>query len=84
MSSELEGAAEVAERVRERVERGCSPEYDPFLARTITVSLGLAPLTESVRTLDQLIRMADVEMYRAKLAGKNQVSIASPAPPGGI
>jgi diguanylate cyclase (GGDEF)-like protein len=84
LSSELEDAAEVAERIRERVERECSPEYDPSLVRTITVSLGVAPLTESVRTLDQLLRMADVEMYRAKQAGKNQVSTAGIVPPDGI
>jgi eukaryotic-like serine/threonine-protein kinase len=84
MSSELEDAREAAERIRERVERECSPEYDPSLGRTITVSVGVAPLTESVKTLDQLIRTADVEMYRAKQAGKNRVSIASTVPPGGI
>jgi diguanylate cyclase (GGDEF)-like protein len=84
LSSELEDAAEVAERIRERVERECSPEYDPSLVRTITVSLGVAPLTEGVRTLDQLLRTADVEMYRAKQAGKNRVSIAGKVLPGGI
>src|SRR5215207_1506602 len=84
MSSELENIVEVAERIRERVERECSPEYDPSLVRTITVSLGVAPLTESVRTLDQLIRTADVEMYRAKQTGKNRVSIVGTVPPGSI
>ena len=77
MSSDLEDAVEVAERIRKRVEHECSPEYDPSLARAITVSMGVAPLTEGVRTLDQLIRTADMEMYRAKQAGKNRVSIAS-------
>jgi len=84
MSSELEDAGEVAERIRERVERECSPEYDASLVRTITISLGVAPLTESVKTLDQLIRTADVEMYRAKQAGKNRVSIVGTVPPGSI
>ena len=84
MSSELDDAVDVAERIREKVERECSPEYDPSLVRAITVSLGVAPLTESVRTLDQLIRTADVEMYRAKQAGKNRVSIAGTISSGGI
>jgi diguanylate cyclase (GGDEF)-like protein len=84
MSSELDDTVEVAERIRQRVERECSPEYNPSLVRAITVSLGVAPLTESVRTLDQLIRTADVEMYRAKQAGKNRVSIAGTISSGGI
>jgi len=84
MSSELDDTVEVAERIRQRVERECSPEYNPSLVRAITVSLGVAPLTEGVRTLDQLIRTADVEMYRAKQAGKNRVSIAGTISSGGI
>jgi len=74
----------IAERIRQRVECECSPKYDPSLVRAITVSLGVAPLTESVRTLDQLIRTADVEMYRAKQAGKNRVSSAVTISSGGI
>jgi diguanylate cyclase (GGDEF)-like protein len=76
MSSGLDDAVEVAERIRERVERECSPEYDPSLVRAITVSLGVAALTESVSTLDQLVRRADVEMYRAKQARTGYLSRA--------
>jgi diguanylate cyclase (GGDEF)-like protein len=75
MSSGIEDAIEVAERIRERVERECMPESDTSLERRITVSLGVAPLAESVQTLEQLIEAADVEMYRAKRAGKNRVSV---------
>jgi diguanylate cyclase (GGDEF)-like protein len=84
LSSEIEDAADIAERIREGVERECSPKYDPSLKRPITISLGVAPLTESMRTLEQLVEAADREMYRAKRAGKNRVGIATIVPPGGI
>jgi diguanylate cyclase (GGDEF)-like protein len=73
MSSDLEEAVEVAERVRKKIERECSPEHTAFLKRRTTVSLGLAPLTRETQTLERLIESADKQMYRAKRAGKNCV-----------
>jgi len=78
MSGDLEDAVEVAERIRERVEWQCSPEYDASMRRQITVSLGVAPLSENVRTLEHLVEAADSEMYRAKRAGKNRTSATRP------
>jgi diguanylate cyclase (GGDEF)-like protein len=68
-----EGALEVAERIREAVERGCVPENP--LERPITVSSGVVPLSEETRSLERLIAMADAEMYRSKKTGKNRVSV---------
>ena len=45
MNSDLEEAVEVAERVRKKIERECSPGRSASLKRQVTVSLGLAPLT---------------------------------------
>jgi diguanylate cyclase (GGDEF)-like protein len=75
MSGELEDALEVAERIRRRVERECAPEHDASLHRRITVSVGVVPLTGESPTLERLLEMADKEMYRAKRAGKNRVSL---------
>ena len=75
MSSDVEDAVEVAERVRRVVEYECSPERDASLMRQITVSLGIAFLTADTQTLEQLIEAADREMYRAKRAGKNRISV---------
>ena len=75
MSSDLEDAVEVADRVCQAVERECSPERDASLSRQITVSLGIAPLTEDTQMLELLIGAADREMYRAKRAGKNRISV---------
>ena len=68
-----EGALEVAERIREAVERECVPENP--LEHPTTVSLGVVPLSEETRSLERLIAMADAEMYRAKKTGKNRVSV---------
>ncbi len=75
MSGELEDALEVAERIRRRVERECAPEHDASLRRRITVSVGVVPPTGENLTLERLLETADKEMYRAKRAGKNRVSL---------
>jgi len=77
MSSDLEDAIEAAERIRGGVEREWIPERGTYLKRRITVSLGVAPLAGDVKSLEQLIEAADMEMYRAKRAGKNRVSCGS-------
>lgn len=79
INADVEGAVELAERVRRRVERQCVPERASALVRRITVSLGVASftpfITEGARSLDGLIRAADAAMYRAKKAGKNKVAV---------
>lgn len=75
LSGELEDALDVAERIRRRVERECAPEHDASLHRRITVSVGVVPLTGENPTLERLLETADKEMYRAKRAGKNRVSL---------
>jgi diguanylate cyclase (GGDEF)-like protein len=70
-----EGALEVAERIREAVERECVPTPENPLERPTTVSLGVVPLSEETSSLERLIAMADAEMYRSKKTGKNRVSV---------
>jgi diguanylate cyclase (GGDEF)-like protein len=74
MSSGIEDAIEAAERIREEVEQECTPDSDAILEHQLTVSLGISPLAKDIQTLEQLIQAADMEMYRAKIRGKNQVS----------
>jgi diguanylate cyclase (GGDEF)-like protein len=73
MAANLEDAIEVAERVRQRIEVACVPEHEASLPRSITVSVGIAPLTEDVGTLEQLVEAADGELRCAKKGGKNRV-----------
>lgn len=80
MGGDVEDAVEVAKRVRQGVERKYAPESATSLRRRVTVSLGVATLTEGMRTLDQLIDAADGAMYRAKRAGKNRMCVAGDEP----
>jgi diguanylate cyclase (GGDEF)-like protein len=73
LNSSAKGALEVAEHIREAVERECVPENP--LERPTTVSLGVVSLSEETKSLERLIAMADAEMYRSKKTGKNRVSV---------
>ena len=70
-----EGAASVAERVRERI------AAHPFLAADglnihLTVSVGVATLPDVAESAEELLRAADQAMYGVKDAGKNAVCVA--------
>jgi diguanylate cyclase (GGDEF)-like protein len=74
MGGDVQDAIEVAERVRHRVEFESVTEGEIPLGSSITVSVGVAALTEGVSSLEQLVETADDELYRAKRAGKNRVA----------
>jgi diguanylate cyclase (GGDEF)-like protein len=70
-----EGAVAVADRIRERVD-----EYR-FLASEglqihLTVSVGVGTLPDAAASAEELVRAADLAMYRVKDSGKNGVHIA--------
>jgi diguanylate cyclase (GGDEF)-like protein len=68
---------EVMERIRLKVEDRCSPVDGNPVHRQVTVSAGVASLTDDIQTLEELIEAADEAMYRAKRAGKNRVAGAA-------
>lgn len=76
MGGDIEDAIEVAERVRHRIELESVTENGFPLDSSVTVSVGVAALTEDVSNLEQLVETADDELYRAKRAGKNRVAAA--------
>jgi diguanylate cyclase (GGDEF)-like protein len=67
------GAFVVADRVRQRVEsrfrrtRGVS---------NVTVSGGVATFPDDAATIQELIKKADLGLYRSKAAGKNRITLA--------
>jgi diguanylate cyclase (GGDEF)-like protein len=73
-------AVMTAERIRAKVEAECSPEFTPSLQRQLTVSVGVALSTieqctlPSDELLDELVKVADYELYRAKRSGRNCIS----------
>jgi two-component system, cell cycle response regulator len=72
-----DGAAAVAERIRERIEV-YRPADQAMADLRLTASIGLAVSTGAV-SARELITRADRALYLAKRAGKNCVRVAEPA-----
>ena len=73
VNASLDETYNLAQRICHRIAIACTPQVHPELHRCITVSIGLAALKNSTKTLEELIEAADQELYRAKQAGRNQV-----------
>ncbi len=71
--TDLARAAEIAERIRQGVER--IAEDVTIAVNTLSISLGVAELDESVKSLEQLLDHADQALYYAKNHGRNQVAL---------
>lgn len=70
-------AADVAERVRSRIdERLFRPEDTNDVVRA-TVSIGIATFPDDARTKKELVDRADAALYKAKHGGKNAVVVTS-------
>jgi diguanylate cyclase (GGDEF)-like protein len=67
-------AIEVAERIRGAVEQAAVEGTQQGLDGRFTVSLGIASFPEDATERNDLIRKADVALYRAKTCGGNRVS----------
>jgi len=69
-------ACEVAERIRCEVEAS-SVDYEGTSIK-ITVSIGVCAMEGDIKfkTLDQLLKIADKRLYRAKESGRNRVVIS--------
>ncbi len=72
-----EGALEVAERIRHRIEATEIPLVDGSGTMRVTASVGLASMPTSAQDARGLIAAADGALYRAKGAGKNRCEQAS-------
>jgi len=69
----MEGAVEIAERVRRNVLDTRFPNEQAQPNGTLTVSIGVATFAPPIATLTDLIREADNALYRAKRAGRNRI-----------
>ena len=72
----MQGAEELAERVRERIETEPVPLAEGGEALRVTASLGVASIPDSASDVRSLIAAADAALYAAKRAGKNRVMLA--------
>lgn len=70
--TDLTGALRVAEQIRETV-MALHLDNAEVLAQPVTVSVGVATLQGAYSSADELLKQADVQLYRAKSAGRNCV-----------
>jgi diguanylate cyclase (GGDEF)-like protein len=70
-----DGAVSVAVRIRERVADHHFLETDGLTVR-LTASVGVATLPDVAGSAEELIRAADMAMYKVKEAGKNGIHVA--------
>jgi diguanylate cyclase (GGDEF)-like protein len=68
---DLVGAREAGERLRRAVEE--MDLRNTVTGRLLTVSIGVAALTEGVESATDLVRRADQALYKAKDGGRNKV-----------
>jgi diguanylate cyclase (GGDEF)-like protein/PAS domain S-box-containing protein len=73
--TDLQRAAEVAERLRENV-AGAEVVLEAGMPLHFTVSIGVARLEEKDSNLDILLNQADKALYRAKESGRDRVCVA--------
>jgi diguanylate cyclase (GGDEF)-like protein len=76
--TDAEGAVQLAERMREAVERLRVPRVGGRGVLRVTASFGVASLPESAADGEELVAAADAALYRAKRGGKNRVERAEP------
>jgi diguanylate cyclase (GGDEF)-like protein len=69
-----EQAAQLAERMRARIETGCGASVIPGENVRITASFGVAGMSFGGSTLAEVIKQADQALYAAKAAGRNRVA----------
>ena len=70
-----EGAAAVAERLRQRIAATAFPVGPDHAAVTVTVSIGIASFPDTAASMDELVACADAALYAAKRAGKDRVRV---------
>lgn len=70
----VDGGAEVAERLREAIE-GCNVPISEGLPLSFNVSIGVTSLFSQEENLDVLLARADKALYLAKESGRNKIHV---------
>lgn len=71
--TELSGAMQLAERIREAIEE-THPQVNDKTRLTLTASIGVAQRQGNQWSMEAVEREADQAMYQAKLSGRNRVT----------
>lgn len=76
-NTDQKGGIQLAEKICRKVEGLEIPHEKSGISEYVTVSLGIAAMVPSNEEgSEQLIKIADEQLYRAKELGRNQVSVA--------
>lgn len=75
-NTNLEGAKVKGERLRQIIEKEDFPCQEKQPLGTLTISMGVAEVSEKVSTAEQLILVSDAALYSSKSGGRNRVTIA--------
>ncbi|MFB3851768.1 MAG: sensor domain-containing diguanylate cyclase [Acidobacteriota bacterium] len=67
-------AGMVAERIRSLVEKRVITDESVNVPLRVTISIGVAAFPEHAKEQRELLKIADIALYRAKQAGKNRVA----------
>ena len=71
---DIQGGQIVAERLRERVR--ATILKTPIIRVSVTISLGIAGITDEMSDLKSLLESADHALYRAKAGGRDRTMVA--------
>ncbi len=69
----MEGARLLAEGLREKIENSTFQFQNETIK--VTVSIGIAALTEQIKSSQELIKAADDKLYEAKRSGRNKTCL---------
>jgi diguanylate cyclase (GGDEF)-like protein len=66
-----------SQKVAERLKKNISEQPIIFngISIYVTVSIGIAVLEDSINTLEELLKKADIALYEAKKKGKNRIVV---------
>jgi diguanylate cyclase (GGDEF)-like protein len=78
----LDGAVEIGERIRSRIEDERIPRVDGAGSLQVTASFGVATMEPGATGVNGLVAEADAALYDAKRSGKNRVAAAQPSADG--
>jgi len=75
-NTDLEGAKVLAERIRTAVAKNMVEHGSIVIV--FTVSIGISQYRKGMQSIDELIKEADIALYRAKEGGRNRVEVFIP------
>lgn len=75
--TDKEEAFIVAERMRKHIKESFTRTWEKFPHPTITVSIGISSFPEDGKSSENLIKNADLVLYKAKSEGKNKTVIST-------